>query len=284
MAMAVYWILFPAILTSFFAPTSQNQPDDGHLNGELLDAKFKIARLESVLEESIQKLNGKNIYLKERKKLIQDMDEKIGYLQSALLNLKDDSLHADERVKALVEEVQLLWAASRKNNFNLHILEAEAQNAEDKLALVTSQVQKMAEVITEQWIQIQHLEQALEIAKIRAVEEQRQRSMRCTFLKFISDLSEVHLPMLLGALNFDSFGSRFGLASYTSQALERLKRLFSSVKKYHHELQAFVKNHMVRNEFTAALANEELVFILASALITFPILSAWMFLSSLFSR
>ncbi|MBA0623289.1 hypothetical protein Godav_008760 [Gossypium davidsonii] len=77
----------------------------------------------------------------------------------------------------------------------------------------------MAEVVTEQWVQIQHLEQALQIAKMRALQAQKQRNMRCTFLK-----------------------------------------------------------EMQRNELTAAFVNDELVFFLASAFITFPILGAWMLL------
>ncbi|PQP91617.1 uncharacterized protein Pyn_23917 [Prunus yedoensis var. nudiflora] len=59
--------------------------------------------------------------------------------------------------------VRLLWAASRKYNFNLHVLESKAQDAEDRLETVASQAQKMAEIVTKQWIQIPRLEQALHI-------------------------------------------------------------------------------------------------------------------------
>ncbi|GLT80922.1 hypothetical protein SLA2020_523330 [Shorea laevis] len=239
MAMAVYWILLPAILTSFFALSSPNQPDFDRFLGELEEAKLTNACANSTLKESIQKLQAKwSLYLKEREEWIQDMDDKIQYPQSALSNLKDDLPHADERLKTLEEE--------------------------------------MVEIVTEQWFQIQHLEQALEIAKIRALEVQRQSSMRCTLLKFINDLSEVYLPRFPGQL-----GSGFNLASFISQTLEQFKSFFSSAKKYHHEFQAFIKMEMVKNEFTAALANNELVFYLASTLLIFPLLSAWMLLSSL---
>ncbi|RZC65301.1 hypothetical protein C5167_008986 [Papaver somniferum] len=56
-----------------------------------------------------------------------------------------------------------------------------------------------------------------------------------------------------------------------------------SLKEYHHQLQRFVKHEMERNEFTATIANQEVVFFLASALVTFPILTAWMLLASQFS-
>uniref|UniRef100_A0A2P2L322 Uncharacterized protein n=1 Tax=Rhizophora mucronata TaxID=61149 RepID=A0A2P2L322_RHIMU len=48
------------------------------------------------------------------------------------------------------------------------------------------------------------------------------------------------------------------------------------------QLQAFVRQEMERHEFTASLAHQELVFFVASALIVFPVLSAWTWLSSKF--
>ncbi|CAL2225253.1 unnamed protein product [Prunus armeniaca] len=74
-----------------------------------------------------------------------------------------DSLATDERLNALEEEVRLLWAASRKYNFDLHVLESKAEDDEDRLETVASQAQKMADIVTEQWIQIQRFEQALHI-------------------------------------------------------------------------------------------------------------------------
>ncbi|CAL2226212.1 unnamed protein product [Prunus armeniaca] len=71
-----------------------------------------------------------------------------------------DSLATDERLNALEEEVRLLWAASRKYNFDLHVLESKAQDDEDRLETVASQAPKMADIVTEQWIQIQRFEQA----------------------------------------------------------------------------------------------------------------------------
>jgi hypothetical protein len=36
-----------------------------------------------------------------------------------------------------------LWATLRKNNFDIHVLESKAREAEDRLQMVTSQVQKV---------------------------------------------------------------------------------------------------------------------------------------------
>ncbi|PON37888.1 hypothetical protein PanWU01x14_317090 [Parasponia andersonii] len=105
----------------------------------------------------------------------------------------------------------------------------------------------MADIVTEQWIQIQRLEQALQ------------------FTEFINKLFGDHLQNVHGVL--DPYILQF-------------KRGFVVAKEYHHELQRFIKREMEKYAFTAALANWELVFFMASALITFPILSAWILLSS----
>ncbi|KAL5774393.1 hypothetical protein ACOSP7_011950 [Xanthoceras sorbifolium] len=285
--MKIYQILFTLILSSLFILTSQHQQQQQQqqrLFSELQEANLRIARLESVLEESIHQINEKNDYIKERQQLIDDTVDKIHDLQSLLTKIKDDSLHAEERLTALEEEVRLLWLASRQNNFDIHILESKAQDAEDRLEVVNSQVDKMADIVTEQWIHFQHLEQALQIMEMRVQDIQRKlRSTRCTFLKFVKNLSGQHLPKLFGI--FDSYSSGEGaiLNSYMSQALQQFKRFFLAFKKFHHELQGLIKQEMAKNELTAALANEELVFFVASALITFPMLTGWMLLSSHFS-
>ncbi|XP_044495195.1 uncharacterized protein LOC123218056 isoform X2 [Mangifera indica] len=224
--MAAFLIRLFLILSSLLTLTSQNQ------HHEIAEAKLKISRLESIMEESLQKLDARSNYIKVRDNLIDELAIKIQDLQSLLSNIKHDLSHNEERVAALEEEVRLLWAVSRQNNFDLHILQSKAQDAEDRLEEVTSQVEKMADFVNEQWIQIQHLEQALHMTEMRAHNAQRKlRVTKCTFLK----------------------------------------------------LQGLIKQKMEKNELTAALVNEELIFFVASALITFPVLTAWMLLSSKFS-
>ncbi|GAV60328.1 hypothetical protein CFOL_v3_03859, partial [Cephalotus follicularis] len=263
-------ILFPAILsfifflaqsTSHTIHNNNNNINNNNLNHELHEANFKIARLELFLEESIKNLSARSDYLKERETLIEEIIIKINNLQSALLSLQGDSLRVDERLNALEEEVRLLWAASRKNNFDIHILESKAQDAEDRLELVNSQVEKMADIVTEQWIQIQQFEQALLITEVLVLKAQRHvMSTRCPFLKFIDDLSGKHIPKVLEMLHLKLFGMESCLSSYLYQTQQQLKGFFSTVQKYHHKLQGFVRREMGRNEFTAHLANEELVF------------------------
>ncbi|KAF2303287.1 hypothetical protein GH714_016368 [Hevea brasiliensis] len=211
------------------------------------------------------------------------MEKKINDLQSTLSNLKGGSLPlpADQKVNVLEEEIRVLWATSRKNNFDLHVLESKAREAEDRLQTVTSQVEKMAEIVSEQWIQIQQFEQALQLREMSILKAQRRaRIPRCSFLKFINDLSGEYLPKSLGPLGSHLFGMESAFGSYISQILHQLERFFSTVKESHHEMQGFIKREMERHEFSARIANEELVFFVASALIIFPVLSAWMLLSS----
>ncbi|CAL5183482.1 unnamed protein product [Lathyrus oleraceus] len=247
-----------------------------HFTSQINQINLKIAHLESVLEETNRKVAERDLYIQESENRMNEMAEKIHHLNYTLSSLKGDSLHAETRLKALEEEVQLLWSALRKNNFDLHILKSKAEDSEKRLDEVTSRVEKMSDIVTEQWIQVQHLEQALHIAKMRALKAQRQASLeRCTFLKFINSLHDD-----LRELESFVFGGRPIVGSFISRAMDHLKRCYSMTKKYHHQLQSSIKDVMKRNELIASLANDELVFILASAVITFPLISAWMLFSS----
>nr|XP_048321643.1 uncharacterized protein LOC107425100 isoform X4 [Ziziphus jujuba var. spinosa] len=184
------------------------------------------------------------------------MSRKIDVLQSEVLKLRSDSLHADRTLYALEEEVQHLWAASRKNNFDIHVLASKAQDAEDRLETVSSRVEKMSDIVTEQWMEIQRLEQALHITQTRALRARRQISYsRCSFLKFINQLSGDHLQKVHGILDPYIFWKGSTFNSYFSQGLHQLKKVFDVTKKYHHKLQRFIKKEMEKNEFTASLAN-----------------------------
>ncbi|XAR59184.1 hypothetical protein NMG60_11014880 [Bertholletia excelsa] len=292
--MAVSLLLLLAILTCLIVlsesiPSSRQvdtERNNQHhvLMAELEGIKFKIVRLESRLEETIRDLNAKSLYLKKSEKLTEEITHKMDVLQSTLSSLKDESSCATERIDKLEEEVRVYWATLRKSNFELHLLKSKAQEAEDKLVLVTSQVEKMAAIVTEQWIQIQHLEQALYIAEMRALKIKTQvSSTKCTFLKFVRRLFGDHFRNLMGLLDSFLFKKESVLGPFMSQAFQQLERVLSAAKKYHHELQGFIKLEMERNEFTAALANKEVVFFVASALVVFPIISAWMLISSQFS-
>lgn len=265
----------------FDAQKSCRNQQDHQLICEVQEAKLRITRLESVLEESMHDLIVKAQYIEECTKLIEKNIHEIECLQSALFILKDDSSSSDKRLQMLEEEVRILWDASRKNNFDIHTLESKAQDAETRLEVVKSRAQMMADIVTEQWIQFQQLEQALQIAEMRTLKVKRQlRFTRCTLLKFINNLFGDHLEQLMGMLDPYLHDKRSAPDSYLSQVWHQLKRIFSAAKYHHHQLQSYVKQEMERNELTAAFANNEVVFFMASAVITFPILSAWMFLMS----
>ncbi|XP_006364300.1 uncharacterized protein [Solanum tuberosum] len=290
MEMTIFIILFAATFTALITSTvalvppveSQIPPSSGQQNQnsviyELQEAKIKIARLESILDESMPNLNAKIQYIRETEKKIEDISVEIDNLTTALSELQ----HHSSRISALEEEVQLLWDAARKNNFEIHKLEFKAQDAENRLEVLTSQVEKMAEVISEKWIQIQRLEQAVQMAEMRTQKVKRQVTFsKCPFVKFIKNIFGHHLETLKGILHPYGSYSEADPNSYWAQALHHLRGAFSSAKQYHYKLQRFVKQEIERNEFPTALANEEVVFLVASALIVFPVLSAFMFLFS----
>ncbi|PNY15104.1 ATPase-related DNA repair protein, partial [Trifolium pratense] len=271
-SITIFTSLFLLLHTSL--PVSAQSID--HFTSQINQINQKIAHLESVLEETTKKLTERDLYLEECEKRMNHMSETIHHLNSTLSSIKDDSLHAETRIKALEEEVQLLWSALRRNNYDLHILKSKAEDNEQRLEEVTSRVEKMGAIVTEQWIQVQHLEQALHMAKLRTLKARWQLSLtRCTFLKFINNLYDD-----LRSLESFVFGEKPIVGSFISKAMDHLKRCYSMIKKYHHQLQGFIKDMMKRNELTAILVNDELVFILASALVTFPLMSAWMMLLS----
>ncbi|CAK9327475.1 unnamed protein product [Citrullus colocynthis] len=279
--------LFPAIFLPLFAVSeiaSPGRSGNNVLIDELQAIKLRISHLESVLQESRQNLTEKSNELKAQEKLIEAMSHKIHYLESALSDMKRKTSSDDERIAVLEDEVRRLWTASRKNNFDIHILKAKVQEAEGKLEEVTSQVEKKSRIVSEQWIQIRHLEQALEMSKIKALKVRRQVALtRCTFLKLVNTRFVNQLQNDLQTLNHHLFKKVPTFSSRVTGAIHHLQRVYEEAKKYHHELQRLIKQEMERNEYAAYLANKEFIFFLASAMVTFPIFGAWMFLSSWFS-
>ncbi|KAI3697915.1 hypothetical protein L6452_31018 [Arctium lappa] len=268
MTMAISPSLLPTLLLCYLLIICKSMPiisqssstgGDGHrhLIDEIREAELKIVGLESILKESISIVESKNLDIKESEKLVEEMTSEVDHLQYVLLTMKNDSSSANQRLNRLEEEVRLLWAAARRNNFELHTMESKAEDAESRLEITKSRVEMMASVVTEQWIQIQHLEQALEIADRSSKEiKGRLSSTRCSFLKFVQ--------------------SQFG--DLLDDWWEVLEKIWSGAKQNHHQLQWFVMNKMQKWKYTAAYANKEVVFFVASALITFPALSLGVFL------
>ncbi|KAL2341856.1 hypothetical protein Fmac_009796 [Flemingia macrophylla] len=264
------------LLLHTLASASASAQEIHHIASQIQEINLKIAHLEFVLEEGNNRLKERDVYLEECEKRMNELSEVIHRLQYTLSTIKTDSLHAERQYQAMEEEVQLLWDALRKNNFDLHILKSKAQETEKRLEEVKSNVEKMGDIVNEQWIQVQHLEQALHITKMRTLKAQRLTKVtKCSFLKFFDVL-----PDDLRALDSYLFGKRTIVSSLISQAVDQLKRCASLTKKYHHQLQGFIRDLMKRNELIAFLANDELVFFLASALVIFPLMSAWILLSS----
>lgn len=257
------------------APT----PSTSFSVSEIEDLKAKVSRLETKLEETNQLINAKIRYAVNCEKRIEELNTKINDLQASLSSLKSATLD-DARVIAVEEEVRALWDSSRKNNFLLHMLESRVEDAEERLESITSQVEKMSGIVTELWIEIQQLEQALQSTEVRVLELYKQRrSARCIVFKVVDGVSRsLSYIMHLFSPYVPKEGSFWRI--FTSEAREKIEGFFEAMKKYHHHLQWLVRQQMERYDLTASFANEELVFFVASALLVFPLLGALSWLSS----
>ncbi|XP_073151810.1 uncharacterized protein [Henckelia pumila] len=200
---------------------------------ELQEAKLRIARLESILEERIRDVNAKNNHLSECQRKIEELEVEIDRLKSLLSRFLVDSSIANQKLDALEEEVQLLWAASRKNNFEIHGLEYKASDAERRLQEIIDQVEGMAEIVSEQWLQIQRLEQAVHMAEIRTSKLKWESGWRrCPMVKSSKILLGNWFKKFEGILYPYAPATGSVLGFFKSQAL----RLFSATKCYHHQL------------------------------------------------
>ncbi|CAE5958734.1 unnamed protein product [Arabidopsis arenosa] len=270
---ALFFIISPLCV---FSSEVQLIGSNQNLVNDLDAAKLRISQLEAVLQATIQKVDAKTLYLKEREKLIQVAEIQIHDLQSASYSDESGLPLVQKRISELEEEVKRLWAALRTTNFELHVLEDKAREAKDKLKAKALEVEQMTEAVTEQWIQVQHLEQMREFNNRR-----HQTPSRCTLLKLMSNIKRKHLPKVDEAFDIHWKGKKvLSMQPYLTQTLSQLKSLWAAVTKYHHQLQGFIEHEMERTEITAALANREVVFFMASALITFPVFGAWILLSS----
>lgn len=260
----------------------QSSKDEG-LIAEVENLKLKIARLESILEENANTLSTKVLHLEENSKLIKEMEHRIQILQNSVSRLKMSVGSTSDYatiVTAMEEEVRLLWDESRKNNFEYHALQSKAFEEEKKVNELTSEVVKMENVITEQWIQIRQFEQSLQIMKIMTskVHEktkskaQGRKPVKFTMLKFIKHVR--HNYFLEGADVPDAFFlGNYISNSCMSRTFDQVKGMWSAVKEWHYKLQEWVKQLLEMNEFTAPLANNEVIFFLASAVVVMPVMS-----------
>ncbi|XP_019168767.1 PREDICTED: uncharacterized protein LOC109164679 isoform X2 [Ipomoea nil] len=280
--MAISLILVPTIFTALFCALHSNAvlgdsqtPIHISLRTQLQDAKLKLSRL---VEEYDDSLNAKCQYIEGIEKKLEEISFDIDRLKTALSSFKDQESNENQRLTLLEEEVQLLWATSRENNFEIHKLTLDAQESEERLKDVASKVEKAAAIVNEQWIQVQQLEQAAQLAEIRVLKVKSQlRYGRCPFVKSIKNLSSHHIEMLKGLLRSNSTSDQ---NSYMSKALHQFEKTFAAIKLHHHQLQGFLKQAVEQYDFPTVLANDELVFLVASALVVFPVLGALTFLIS----
>ncbi|KAH7655679.1 hypothetical protein IHE45_18G027800 [Dioscorea alata] len=266
---ALLLVSIPILLSAIFAFPNAEPSKDIAFSSELEKLKLKIDHLESILQENARILNSKTHHLDEEKKLAEALELKINSLERSLDSLK----------------VQLLWAESRGSNFDIHMLESKVIDAVKNLEAVASAADKLDNIVTEQWIQIQQLDQALQMAKIKVAKVHKKSASKFQIKgKNIKDkISEgIFYPFQEAVGLPDSFwlGNPVS-SSLISQLLDLVRRIMSTTKNFHYELQYFVKHVMETNDFTVSFANEEVIFFLASAIFILPLINAWAFFWSL---
>ncbi|XP_078431500.1 myosin heavy chain-like protein isoform X1 [Wolffia australiana] len=250
-------------------PDSTSSPVTADGYSELEQLQQMISRLELLLQKNVEDLKSR---LNHQEKYMKNKE------MSSKGHVSPDSHHptksrcasssAEEKANCL-EEIQKLWSETRKNKFDIQNLESKAYDGEKKLNYVSSQVQKMKDIITEQWIQIRQLEQALLTLKIRLSRAEAKSNPT-----FMSVLRQYNLPnKVISRTESLLFRINSKLRGYPS-------RLFQVIKTRHHELQGWVRCAMKKNGITASLAHQEIVFILASALLVFPFWAAYFICSS----
>ncbi|XP_020245126.1 uncharacterized protein LOC109823241 isoform X3 [Asparagus officinalis] len=245
---SVHLLLCAAIFALSDLDSSSSSNYHG-LISELDDLNLKVSRLETILEENTYILVSKTLDLDEYNKQIEELEHEIQFLQNSLNKMK-----------------------------------TSAGSSSDSETVVAALEQEMENIITEQWIQIRQLEQSLQMMKIMksnvhkksTAKAQKERPILFSVLKFMKGVRYGYLsdgggPDLVDAF----FPGNYISKSFISRAIDHLKRMWSAIKKWHHELQGSVKWALEMNEFTAPLANKEVIFFLASVLVVMPIMSAW---------
>lgn len=260
-------------------PSCSDQWSQKSIACEVEEAKLKFARLESMLEEKIEEINARTQYFSDCEKKIEGLTAEIDRLKTALSDFGEDYSRKNVKLSALEEEVRLLWAASRKHNFEIYALEQKALDTESRLKEVVSRVEETSEIVSEQWIQIQKLEQALYMVEVQTSKIRYELWKRCPFVKFFINLyGDLHKTL---KEIFDPYVLRDG--SMFAFLKSRAFQTFAAAKRYHHQLQGFLRQAIESNELTAAFAHEEVIFFVASALVAFPIMMACMLFLSQFS-
>ncbi|KAL9236798.1 hypothetical protein vseg_011426 [Gypsophila vaccaria] len=242
------------------SPPSPPSSCNSDLTREFEELKLSLSKLEALLEMTEYELNMKSVRILECEEKIEELNQNIHHLEANLSNV-EEALDYEQVINVFEKQVRELEAGVRRNDKELQLLKLRAIDSEKRMDLLTEQVKMMTVIVSELWFHVQKLEQAQEVIERRTAELRRYlRNQNCFFFKFIN-----------------SFGGR--RHPYISKAINLLGKSLSAVKKYHHQLQGEVKRAIDKHELTL-LAGEESIFLLASIIFIFPIMLAWICLSS----
>nr|CAD1839229.1 unnamed protein product [Ananas comosus var. bracteatus] len=239
-----------ALLSAIYAVSDRGDAPRGRMR----------RRRQSILAESTTLLHSKTVHVEEDSILIEAMERDIQSLINEQQNTKKllgDSSFSQDSVKAMEEEVRLLKDQSRAISSNIYILESLANDAEKRLEAMSSEVRKMENVISEQWIQVQQFEQAFQLTKMMTSKVHK-RSMpkegtdnkwrsKYSITKVIQFVTDNPLRYIPDVGLLDSLFLAGSLSkSWTFQAYDQFQSILSILHKCHHEVRQFAKGLHLR--------------------------------------
>ncbi|EEE56803.1 hypothetical protein OsJ_06391 [Oryza sativa Japonica Group] len=249
---------------------------------------------ESLLEENTKTLKSKANNLEENSNLIGTMEHDIEILMNKYESTKksQSKSYPESNVKALEDEVQLLWRVVRKMNENADSIESLANGAEKRVESLSSEVKKMEGVIAEQWIQIRQLEQAFVLTKMMTSKVHQRSRLSETAYKWpgkdlvlkvsrfckaicgqhIRDVDKPNVFFLGGSIS----------RSCISAPYKQLKIFMLLAQNFHHKVQIFLQDAMRSNSYSRGFATEIITFCLAYFVVISPMWILWFLYSTRF--
>ncbi|KAL6640319.1 hypothetical protein ACP70R_022168 [Stipagrostis hirtigluma subsp. patula] len=236
-----------ALLTAVYAVPDSGVPPGAAAGADVeamqleIDAlRLKVARLESMLDENTRILNSKASILEKDSNLIEAMEQDIQLLmdQQEITKKSESKSYYASNIKAMEYEVQKLEQEVRKINSNAYTIESIASNAEKRVEALSSEVKKMEDIISEQWIQIRQFEQAFVVTKMMASRVHERSRSSDTVNKLLGKDSILKYVRSVNLNGFFLRGASYARSCF-SHAYKQCRSFVQAMNGCYHEASRF---------------------------------------------
>ncbi|WVZ76310.1 hypothetical protein U9M48_024296 [Paspalum notatum var. saurae] len=248
-----------ALLTAICALPDAGADTDALLS-EIEALRLKVARLESLLEENANTLDSKASILEEENKLIEGMERDSQLIVNETASAKKPqrkSCSAGD-IKSMEDEVQLLHHEVCMVNSNSYTIESLAHDTEKRVEALSLEVQKIDDIIMEQWIQIRQLEQAFVLTKMMTSQVHKRSRLSDTAYKWPGKETIVKYIR-----NIEFNGIYLRGASYARSCFfdtYKMSRSFlQAINRYYHEASRFRK--AIRHQYIPDIDKPNVFFL-----------------------